>query len=45
MQSSSYFSIVAESSDKVTVYILNSDYKNHFGGPFDAEKIISSICS
>lgn len=45
MQSSSYFSIVAESSDKVTVYILNSDYKNHFGEPFDAEKIISSICS
>lgn len=27
MRSSSYFSIVAESSDKVTVYILNSDYK------------------
>ena len=45
MRSSSYFSIVAESSDKVTVYILNSDYKNHFGEPFDAEKIISSICS
>ena len=30
MQSSSYFSIVAESSDKVTVYILNSDYKKSF---------------
>ena len=45
MQSSSYFSIVAESSDKVTVYILKSKYRNHFGEPFDAEKIISSICS
>lgn len=45
MQSSSYFSIVAESSDKVTVYILTSKYRNHFGEPFDAEKLSAQFAA
>lgn len=43
-KSKSNFSVIAESKDKVIVYMIQSEYEYAFGQDINADKIIETIC-
>ena len=43
-KSKSNFSVIAESNDKVIVYMIQSDYEYAFGQDIKADKMIESLC-
>lgn len=43
-KSKSNFSVIAESNDKVIVYMIQSEYEYAFGQDINADKIIETIC-